>query len=289
MAYQHIIWDKQGPIATLTLNRPDKLNALNTHPGGLLEEWEDACNDARRDAAIRVVIIRGAGRCFSAGYDIGVSSAVIGQPIDETRYDYMASHVGRYFRVLWEHPKVFIAQVHGFCLAGGGDMAAFCDLTVASEDAVFGYPAVRYGVLPTTFIWPFLIGMKKARELAYTGNMMSAQEALAAGLVNKVVPADTLDEEVLRLARSIVRVPAMNIKLCKLSINNMFEIMGIRQAIQQNRELDLHLMSSPPREMQEFFAMVKDKGLKAALEWRDAKFAADDTAGLDLRARKYEA
>jgi enoyl-CoA hydratase/carnithine racemase len=289
MAYQHILWDKQGPIATLTLNRPEKMNALNTHPGGLLDEWEDACNDARRDKAIRVVVIKGAGRCFSAGYDIGVSSAVIGQPVTEDRYDYMATHVDRYFRVLWEHPKVFIAQVHGFCLAGGGDMAAFCDLTVASDDAAFGYPAVRYGVLPTTFIWPFLIGMKKARELAYTGNMMSAQEALALGLVNKVVPRAELDAEVLKLAHAIVQVPAMNTRFCKLSINNMFEIMGIRQSIQQNRELDLHLMSSPPEEMQEFFAMVKDKGLKAALEWRDRKFAATDAVGQDLRTRKYEA
>jgi enoyl-CoA hydratase/carnithine racemase len=289
MGYQQIIWEKDGPIGTITLNRPEKMNALSTYPGGLLEEWEDACNDAKRDHAIRVVVIKGAGRCFSAGYDIGVSSKLIGQPIDEDRYEYMAGHVGRYFRVLWEHPKVFIAQVHGFCLAGGGDMAAFCDLTVASDDAVFGYPAVRYGVLPTTFVWPFLIGMKKTRELAYTGNMMSAQEALAAGLVNKVVPKDTLEDEVLKLARAIIQVPAMNIKLCKQSINNMFEIMGIRQAVQQNRELDLHLMSSPPPEMQEFFEMVKEKGLKAALEWRDRKFAAADEVGRDLRARKYEA
>lgn len=288
MAYEHIIYEKQGPIGTITLNRPEKMNALSTYPGGLLEEWEDACNDARRDKAIRVVVIKGAGRCFSAGYDIGVSSAVIGMPVDEDRYDYLAGHVDRFFRVLWEHPKVFIAQVHGFCLAGGGDMAAFCDLTVASEDAVFGYPAVRYGVLPTTFIWPFLIGMKKSRELAYTGNMMSAQEALALGLVNKVVPRAELEAEVDKLARAIIKVPAMNIKLSKLSINNMFEIMGIRQAIQQNRELDLHLMSSPPAEMREFFDMVKDKGLKAALEWRDARFASEDEVGKDQRIRKYD-
>ena len=289
MAYQHILWDKRGAIGTITLNRPDKMNALNTHPGGLLDEWEDACNDARRDPAIRVVVIKGAGRCFSAGYDIGVSSSVIGQPVTEDRYDYMAAHVNRYFRVLWEHPKVFIAQVHGFCLAGGGDMAAFCDLTVAAENAVFGYPAVRYGVLPTTFIWPFLIGMKKARELAYTGNMMSAQEALTVGLVNKVVSLGGLEEEVQKLADAIVKVPAMNIKLCKVSINNMFEMMGIRQAIQQNRELDMHLMSSPPDEMREFFEMVRDKGLKAALAWRDAKFAGDDEVGKNLRTRQYEA
>ncbi len=288
MAYEHIIYEKQGPIGTITLNRPEKMNALNAQPGGLLEEWEDACNDAKQDKELRVIIIKGAGRCFSAGYDIGGSGSFVGAAIDDARYDYMSNHVNRYFRVLWEHPKVFIAQVHGFCLAGGGDMAAFCDLTVASEDAVFGYPAVRYGVLPTTFIWPFLIGMKKTRELAYTGNMMSAQEALQCGLVNTVVPRERLEEEVHNLAEAIIKVPAMSIRMSKVSVNNMFEIMGIRQAVQQNRELDLHLMSSPPPGLKEFFDMVREKGLKAALAWRDAKFAKTDEVGQDLRTRKYE-
>ena len=288
MAYKEIVYEKKGPIAYITLNRPDKMNALNSQPGGLLEEWEDACNDAKADQAIRVVVIKGAGRCFSAGYDISGSGDFVGATIDEARYDHMAAHVNRYFRVLWENPKVFIAQVHGFCLAGGGDMACFCDITVASEDAVFGYPAVRYGVMPTTFIWPFIIGMKKSRELAYTGNMMSAEEALNLGLVNKVVPRDDLEEEVYKLAEAIIKVPAMSVKLSKVSINNMFEIMGIRQSIQQNRELDLHVMSSPSPELREFFAMVQEKGLKAALEWRDAKFAKVSEVGQDLRARKYK-
>ena len=287
MAYQDIIYEKKGPIAYIILNRPDKMNALGAYPGGLLDEWEDACEDAKNDKSVRVVIIKGAGRCFSAGYDIGVSGDFVGAPIDEDGYDFMAAHVNRYFRVLWENPKVFIAQVHGFCLAGAGDMACFCDLTVASEEAVFGYPAVRYGVLPTTFIWPFIIGMKKSRELAYTGNMMTAQEALNFGLVNKVVPKDRLEEEIHRLAQAIIKVPAMTVKLSKVSINNMFEIMGIRQAVQQNRELDLHVMSSPSAELREFFDMVEEKGLKAALEWRDAKFVKDSEVGRELRTRKY--
>jgi enoyl-CoA hydratase/carnithine racemase len=288
MTYADIIYEKQGPIAHITLNRPGKMNALNTQPGGLLEQWEDACSDAKNDKTIRVVVIKGAGRCFSAGYDISTSSGWVGSPVDEERYDYMADHVNRYFRVLWESPKVFIAQVHGFCLAGAGDMACFCDLTVASEDAQFGYPAVRYGVLPTTFVWPFMIGMKKTRELAYTGNMMSAQEALSYGLVNKVVPKDELDEEVSKLADAIVQVPAMTTKLTKISVNNMFEIMGIRQAVQQSRELDLHVMSSAPPELEEFFRISAEKGLKAALEWRDSKFANVTDDGQKLRVRKYK-
>ncbi len=287
MKYKDIVYEKEGPIAHLTLNRPEKMNALSSR-GGLLDEWEDALNDAKTDKAIRIVIIKGAGRCFSAGYDISGSGDWVGAAVDEDRYDYMAAHVNRYIRCIWEHPKVLIAQVHGFCLAGGNDMAAFCDITIASEDAVFGYPAVRYGVMPTTFIWPYVIGMKKARELAYTGNMMTAQEAYNFGLVNKVVPRDKLEEEVEKLADAIIKVPAMSVKLSKVSINNMFELMGFRQGIQQNRELDLHVMSSPSEDMKQFFQISKEKGLKAALEWRDAKFAKASDAGKGLRKRKYD-
>ena len=289
MTYEHILADQAGPVATVTLNRPEKMNALSTAPGGLLEELEDVCAELSADPDVRVVVIRGAGRCFSAGYDIaGDQSAAIGAPVTDETYDQMSRHIDRYFRILWESPKPFIAQVHGFCLAGAGDLAAFCDITVASDDAVFGYPAVRYGVLPTTFIWPFLIGMKKSRELAYTGNMIDADEALALGLVNKVVPADELDSTVAELADAIVKVPALTVRLSKQSVNNMYEIMGIRQAIQQNRELDLHLMSNPPEEMRTFFEISAEKGLKAALEWRDAQFAGSDDTGRSLRQRRYD-
>jgi enoyl-CoA hydratase/carnithine racemase len=288
MSHEQIVYEVAGQVATITLNRPDKLNALSFEPGGLLEQWADACADARANDDVRVVVVKGAGRCFSAGYDIAGDTSAIGAPVDNASYQFMADHVDRYFRVLWESPKVFIAQVHGFCLAGAGDMAAFCDLTVASEDAVFGYPAVRYGVLPTTFVWPYLIGMKKTRELAYTGNMMSATEALQHGLVNKVVPADELDGAVADLAASICQVPALTVRLTKQSVNNMFEIMGIRQAVQQSRELDLHVMSSPSPEMREFFDIAEREGLPAALAWRDARHAATDPAGRELRSRSYD-
>jgi len=286
--YENVLYEKSGPVATITLNRPDKMNALSLGPGGLLEEWADACADARQDTDVRVVVIKGAGRAFSAGYDISQDFDLLDAPIDDAGYQFMADHVDRYFRALWESPKVFIAQVHGFCLAGAGDMAAFCDLTVASDDAVFGYPAVRYGVLPTTFVWPYLIGMKKTRELAYTGNMMGATEALQHGLVNRVVPRDELDAAVAELADSICQVPALTVRLTKQSVNNMFEIMGIRQSVQQSRELDLHVMSSPPAEMREFFEIADREGLTAALAWRDSRHAAHDEVGRDLRSRRYD-
>ena len=285
-SYKVITYEKKGPIAYITLNRPEKLNALNQE---ILTEWEDACGDAKEDDAIRVVVLKGAGRGFSSGYDVGSpgeGGRTVSPEIDGERYDQMHTHIDAYFRAIWDNPKPFIAQIHGFCLAGGGDMACFCDLKVASEDAVFGYPAVRWGTMCTTFIWPYLLPMAKARELAYTGTFMNAQDAHMHGLVNKVVPRDKLDEEVNMLAEAIVNVPQMATKMHKLSTNRMYELMGIRQGIAWSGDLKLMVVNSSPAV--EFRTLVAEKGLKAALEWKDAKFAAIDKSGAALRTRKYD-
>jgi len=139
-----------------------------------------------------------------------------------------------------------------------------------------------------TFTWPYLIGLKKTKELAFTCNLIYAREALNIGLVNKVVPKDKLDEEVGKPAEAIIKVPAMTVELAKVSVNKMFELMGFRRGIQENRELDHHVHSLAPPEFVEFDKIVKEKGLKAALEWRDAKFEKDGGIGQDLRARKYK-
>jgi len=147
--------------------------------------------------------------------------------------------------------------------------------------------STKSGGLPNTFTWPYFIGLKKTKELTFTGNLIDAHEALNFGLVNKVVPNDKLDEEVGKLADAIIKVPAMTVKLAKVSVNNMFELMGFRQGIQQNRELDHHVHSSAPPEFVEFIKITASKGLKAALEWRDAKFSENSGVGEELRDRKY--
>jgi len=284
--YKLIIYEKKGPIAYITLNRPEKMNALNQD---ILTEWEDACGDAKEDEAIRVVVIKGAGRCFSSGYDVGSpgeGGTTVSPEIDQERYEGMHTHVDAYFRAIWDNPKIFIAQIHGFCLAGGGDMACFCDLKVVSDDAVFGYPAVRWGTMCTTFVWPYLLPMAKARELAYTGSFMNAQEAHLHGLVNKVVPREKLDEEVDILADAISKVPYMSVKFHKLIINRMYEMMGIRQGISWSADLKLMVVNSTAAV--EFRKLVQEKGLKSALESKDAKFATIDKSGAGLRARKYD-
>jgi len=290
MKYKDIIYEKKGPIAYITLNRPEKLNALATPPPSpcLMDEWEDAVMDVDSDDNIRVCIIKGAGRGFSSGYDIGPNpdrpESIINREMNMEKYDRMAHHQMRYFYYLWDNRKPFIAQVHGFCLAGANDMSGFCDISVAAENAVFGYPVVRQGDITTTQIWPWLIGMKHTRELMYTGNMISAQQAYDWGLVNKVVPLDKLEEEVHKYAEAICNMPAMSVRLAKVSVNQQFEIMGIRPAIRQHKELKLLAGLTMGPEKVQYQKIFQEEGLKAALEWRDSRFSPTAEAG--LRARK---
>ncbi len=286
--YKSIIYEKKDRIAYITLNRPEKMNALSTWPGGLLTEFEDACDVIKEDPGVRVAVIKGAGRCFSAGYDInpppGKTSPLRAAPWGEQKYNAYVNHVMRYFHCLWDNTKPFIAQVHGFCLAGGNDMAALSDLTVASKDAVFGYPIVRTGDTTTTQVWPYILGMKKARELMYTGNMMSADEAYIRGLVNRVVPRDKLEEETNKLAIAVATTPRTSVRLCKMSVNNMYEIMGIKQGITQHLALKMIGNETVEEEKAHYQKLISEKGFKQALEWRDSRYPPTAEAG--LRARK---
>lgn len=268
MSYTDVIYERIGPVAHVTLNRPEKLNALSV---ALLEELEDACAQAKADDQVRVVVIKGAGRAFSAGYDLSeVTHWYEQMNVDEMR-DRRASYPERYFRILWDMPKAVIAQVHGYCLAGGGDLACMCDITIASEDAVFGEPPARYVGMPSTFVWPYVLGRKKTLELCFTGKNMDAHEALQWGMVNKVVPRDRLEAEVDTIAYTIARVPPLTIKYSKMATNRCFELMGFRTASTYAAELGAIMHMTPTPEHNQFFQMVREKGLKAALEWRDSR------------------
>lgn len=285
-SYDNIIYEKKTPIAYVILNRPEKLNALS---GELQSEVLDVLNDAGwEDDKIRVIVLKGAGRCFSSGFDIGTSS-----DLDALQFrNFMLRqrkrfHAYGFWDVFWNNPKPLIAQVHGFCLAGGMATASFCDLCICSEDALFGYPFVREGGPYLAATWPWLLGMRKTRELMYTGNLISAQEALSLGLVNKVVPRNKLEEEVNALAQTIAKVPLSAVELGKKAINMAYEMMGIRLTIERSSELDSICLASPKSisERAEFIRIRGAKGLKAALEWRKKKFAEEDAWWSDKTAR----
>ena len=285
-AYENIIYEKKPPIAYVTLNRPEKLNALSQD---LQIEVRDALEDAGwEDNEIRVIVIRGAGRGFSSGFDIsaggGSTDAV---QVRARLLKGKGFSATTWWDVFWNNPKPLIAQVHGFCIAGGCATVSFCDLRICSEDALFGAPEIRTGGPYIPAVWPWIIGMTKARELLYTGNLIDAQEAYRLGLVNKVVPQDKLEEEVDKLALTIAKLPVATVEYNKKLINMAYEMMNIRSVVDSSMELEAVSLASSGSlaEISEFNRLRQEQGLKAALDWNAARFAEEDAWWKERRKR----
>ena len=261
-----------GLIRRLTLNRPEVLNALSTE---LVDALSDALKRAAADDGPRVLVIRGAGRAFCAGYDLKEEAERHAEHGALDRAGWREELEGSVERMLelFDHPKPVIAEVHGYCLAGGCDLMMMCDLAVASDDALFGEPEIRFGSGVVTMVMPWLIGARKAKELLLTGeDRILADEALRMGVVNRVVPRDRLEEETLALANSIAVLDPVAISLTKRSINRAWEVAGFRQALMANVDLDAVIESAEVPERREFNRIRAEQGLKAAIAWRDARF-----------------
>ena len=215
-----------GPVRRLTLNRPERLNALSHE---LVETLSGALARAAGDDAVRVVVIAGSGRAFCAGYDLKEEAEHEKEhgPLDVAGWRAALAHDAHRMLELFDHPKPIIAQVHGYCLAGGCDLMMMCDLAVASDDALFGEPEIRFGSGVVTMVMPWLVGARKAKELLLTGeDRIPADEAKRIGLVNRVVPRDRLEEETLALANEIAILDPVAISLTKKSINRALEVSG---------------------------------------------------------------
>jgi len=286
-SYETIIYDKKPPIAYVTLNRPEKLNALSRD---LQLEVRDALEDAGwTDDAIRVIVVKGAGRSFSAGFDISGGDG--DSTVMQIRARFLkgkAFSATTWWDVFWNNPKPLIAQIHGFCIAGGCATASFCDLRICSEDALFGAPEIRTGGPYIPAVWPWIVGMTKARELLYTGNLIDAREAYRLGLVNRVVPADKLEEEVDKLALTISKLPVATVEYNKKLINMAYEMMNIRSVVDRSMELEAVTLASAGSlaEISEFNRLRQEQGLKAALDWNAARFAEEDAWWKERRKRE---
>jgi len=286
--YKSLIYEKKPPIAYITLNRPEKNNALSIGTAGgevgLIEEICDACEDAKVSDDIRVIIMKGAGPCFSAGYDLTYSTEAYRkiwgpEGWGDAAYfnDGQVDLHNKYRRALWDNPKASIAQVHSYCLAGACHMLCFADFIICSEDALFGHPAVRFGAVDAQQLWPTYFGLRKAKEALMTGNFMSAMEAWRVGFVNKVVPKEKLEEEVHRLASAIAAMPPRTASYNKLAVNRWFEAQGLWQGIYTGSFLDGEEYSADlPGHLKEFNSNVAQVGIKEALRIRDEKFRERD-------------
>jgi enoyl-CoA hydratase len=271
MTITTILTDISDKILTITLNRPEKLNALTPT---LLAELKAALDDAAARDDISVVIIKSAGRAFCVGYDLNEENWITSQypanfengvEIEQDKKDIMA--LLDYWLGMWRFPKPIIVQVQGACLSGAGELLAVSDLVIASENASFGHPAGRdLGIPPTVFFWPLTIGMRKTKEMLYTARNMDAHKAEKLGLINKVVAADALDAETRALAEDIAKTPVDHLMILKKATNNFYDNMAIEKSTRQASDLDAEFHQSPT--FLAFFKLVREKGMKAALEER---------------------
>ena len=262
-----IVDDPAKYVRRITMNRPEKRNALN-HPlrGAILNQLK--AND--QDPDVRVTIIRGAGPSFSAGYDLGGGNEGYDLPFYTPPGEgQWPRHVTEGWMSIWDLAKPVIAQVHGFCLAGGSELATGCDLIYVAEDAQMGYPAVRFGV-PDMHFHPWFLGMRRAMEMFVTGNSISGVEAAREGWANRAFPAEHLDGEVLAVAERIAEVPPELVQLNKRAIHRQMDHMGMRQGIRSGTELCA--LGTHTQAMAEFQKAIQEKGLTGALTERDAPF-----------------
>lgn len=268
MTFENIIYEIDEPVATITLNRPKSLNAL-TQP--LWRELGEALKKAEADDTVRVVVLTGAGRSFCAGYDLTEEY----DPPLKTAADWhrSLSQDMDVTMAIWNLEKPVIASVRGHCLAAGFEVALACDLTIAAEGSSFGEPEVRFGSGPVTLLMPWIIGMKKTRELLYTGDTVTAEEAKQLGIVNRVVSENKLEEETRALAVKIALVPPEVMRLTKLPINRTYEIMGLNEALGTNIDQSSILNTANVPELAEFERITKEQGLKAALKWRETRYS----------------
>lgn len=263
-----VLYERRGPSAWITLNRPAKLNAMTYE---LVDQLEAAIDRAEADDEVRVVVVRGAGRAFCAGYDLEQEAAKLAPTITEW-HEALARDVAVTMR-LWGLSKPTIAAVHGWCLAGGMEVAMACDLMICTDDARFGEPEVRYGSGPVTLLMPFLLGERRTRELLLTGDTIDAATALDWGLANRVVPADRLEDEVAEWVARIAPTPLRVLQLTKQALNRAQKAAGLLEAVEANLDLSAMLNGAQTPEQEAFDELVRSEGLKAALAWRDAKFA----------------
>jgi enoyl-CoA hydratase len=268
-----LLTEDLGPVRRLTLNRPRSLNALNEE---LLEALGSALEAAAKDDRVNVVIVRGAGRAFCSGYDLNEDAS--GETMDAQEWHRVLRRDNERMMRIFDHPKPIVASVHSYCLAGGTDLMLACDLAVAADDAYFGYVDVRFGSGVVSMFLPWVIGVRAAKELLFTGqDRVPASEAFRLGLVNRVVPREGLDAATLELAQEIAMNEPLVVASTKRAVNRVWEAAGFRDAMDANVEIDVAIETADLPARDEFRRITLEKGLKAAIAWRDARYRKGET------------
>jgi enoyl-CoA hydratase len=298
VTYDNVLVDVDGPVATITLNRPEQLNALST---GLLADLFAALGELNPGDEVRVIRIRGAGRAFCPGYDLSPSSSHgRGSRSGREKADGMAemgeSSIARdrealrqtieRWQWMWNYRKPVIAQTHGYCLSGALDLIGACDIVFAAEGTLFGHPAARGMGIPVTIgTMPMRIGAAATKELLFTGDLFDAEEARELGLVRRVVPADDLDAYTLAFCQRVAMNPLDILSVHKHVTNRTLELMGIRTAAMEGAEFDAIAHLAPS--FKEFGRRSVEDGLRGALAWRDGPYSTGPLPEHDAAIRRH--
>ena len=268
MAFETITLATRDGVGVVTLNRPERLNAINKR---MLEELGQAMDALEAEAAVRAVVLTGAGSAFSSGFDLKEQMAA--RPEGHAVWREVLDRDFRGVMRFWDCPKPTIAAVRGHCLAGGCELALACDVTIAAADAVFGEPELKFGAGIVVMLLPWLTGPKQAKELILSGaDDIPAERALALGLINRIVPVGEELPAALALARHLAVIDPELVRQTKRAINRAYEIMGMGQALDEALAIDLAIEGAGSPDKQAFMDIARRDGLKAALAWREARF-----------------
>jgi len=266
--FQTIAVEKIGAVARLTLNRPERANALNA---AMLAEIATALDEIENDADVRALIVRGAGAAFSSGFDLKEQMERRPSGVEAWRA-ILRKDFDTIMR-FWHFPRPTIATVRGPCLAGACELALACDMTIAANDAFFGEPELKFGAGIVAMILPWVVGPKIAKEIILLGeDRVPAARAHAIGMVNRIVAVDELDRTGLAVANHIAAIDPNLVKDTKRAINRAFEVRNMLDALKEALAIDLAIEGAGSPDKIQFMEIARRDGLKAALAWRDARF-----------------
>lgn len=276
MSYETLIYGVEDSIATITLNRPDRLNTI-VPP--MPEEIEASVQRASADEEVKVIVLRGAGRAFCAGFDFGGGfhhwdEALTSDGDWDPGKDFVSATAPRgpvpSFMSLWRAPKPVIAQVHGWCVGGGSDLALCADLVIASDDAQIGTPYSRMWGCYLSGMWIYRLGLTRAKEFALTGKPLSGTDAARVGLINGAVPFERLEDEVDRQARQLAAIPLSQLAAMKLAVNQAIEGMGLSATQVLGPILDGLMRNTP--DARQFIERAAEEGVQRVVADRDSPF-----------------
>lgn len=267
MSYQTIELLQQGPVAVLSLNRPDKLNAINKT---MLEEIMAALDEVEQNDDVYTLVLHGNGRAFCAGFDLqaGVEANRKGEKEWRDAIQYDVDVIMRF----WHFAKPTIAVVQGYALAGGFELALACDMTICEDNAKFGEPEVRFGSSIAALLLPWYTNPKRAKKMLLSGqDRMPAKEALDIGIVNEVVDEGEGLKRGLALAEEVALMDPDSVRMTKQAINQTYEIMGLSRALAMGIDTSVQIETTETPLRKQFNEILREQGMKAALAWREQR------------------